>query len=90
MSTVHLSIVTEGHEDASHCGYCGQNDSNVSFGMYSQSLTVHAYEELIKWGWRRSGRWLYKPVAASTCCPTYSIRLEVAKFAPSKSQRCGC
>lgn len=83
-----LSIVTEGHEDASHCGYCGQDDTNVSYGMYSQTLTVHAYEELIKRGWRRSGRWLYKPQAASTCCPTYSIRLDVAKFSPSKSQRC--
>ncbi len=83
-----LSIVTEGHEDRSHCGYCDSNDTSVSYGMFGQTLTVHAYEELIKYGWRRSGRWLYKPTATKTCCPTYSIRLDVTKFQHSKSQRC--
>lgn len=38
-------------------------------------------------GWRRSGRWLYKPVHEKTCCQLLTIRLDVDKFAESKRQR---
>jgi arginyl-tRNA--protein-N-Asp/Glu arginylyltransferase len=38
-------------------------------------------------GWRRCGTYFYKPTMYSTCCPQFTIRLEAAKFTPSKKQR---
>ena len=45
---------------------------------------VQAYQELVDCGWRRSGTWLYLPLHGKTCCPCYTHRLDVTKFAPSK------
>ncbi|CAN1259424.1 Arginyl-tRNA--protein transferase 1 [Linum perenne] len=38
-------------------------------------------------GWRRSGCFLYKPEMERTCCPSYTIRLRVNDFVPSKEQQ---
>ena len=43
--------------------------------------------ELVDRGWRRSGSWLYRPCCERTCCPPYSIRLDVAAFVPSREHR---
>ncbi|ACO65052.1 predicted protein, partial [Micromonas commoda] len=45
------------------------------------------YQHLIDRGWRRSGNWMYQPVLDRTCCPPYTIRLDVHRFAPTKSQK---
>ena len=37
-------------------------------------------------GWLRSGCFLYQPENHRTCCPNLAIRLDVAKYTPSKSQ----
>ena len=55
-------------------------------GMWAHNLTVEAYQELLDRGWRRSGRWLYRPQPdklGCECCP-YTIRLDAHKFRPSK------
>ena len=41
---------------------------------------------LVDRGWRRSGTFLYKPNLKESCCPAYTIRLDVSKFVPSKRQ----
>jgi arginine-tRNA-protein transferase len=38
-------------------------------------------------GWRRSGKWLYKPIHSKTCCQLLTIRLNVDNFKISSSQR---
>ena len=52
-----------------------------------ESLTVSDYKALLDRGWRRSGRYVYKPVMEATCCPLYTIRCHAITFKPTKSQR---
>lgn len=70
-----------------HCGYCGSDDTNISNGMWTHRLTCQDYQDLIERGWRRSGKYCYKPVMDKTCCPLYAIRCEATKFRLSKSQK---
>jgi arginyl-tRNA---protein transferase len=69
-----------------NCGYCGLEGS-VSYGVVCTQLTVEQYETMMLRGWRRSGTYLYKPTNHVTCCPAYTIRLNVADFKPNKKQR---
>lgn len=71
------------------CGYCKSGDpaSSVSYGFISKQMLVTDYEHLMLRGWRRCGTYFYKPVMHVTCCPMYSIRLEVSKFQISKSHK---
>lgn len=73
----------EGHR----CGYCKSPDTNVSQGMWTHSLTVEDYQDLIDRGWRRSGKYCYKPLMAKTCCPMYTISCQATQFQLSKSQK---
>jgi arginine-tRNA-protein transferase len=83
-----LSLVTDYGAAASPCGYCGSRaDTSWSHGGLAETLTPEAFQELLDAGWRRSGRWLYRPDNARTCCELLTIRLDVAKFAPSREQR---
>ncbi|XP_050298320.1 arginyl-tRNA--protein transferase 1 isoform X4 [Anthonomus grandis grandis] len=69
------------------CGYCKSSSGNISYGMYAEQLTVDDYKDLIDRGWRRSGKYCYKPVMDKTCCPQYTIRCDALKFSLSKSQK---
>jgi arginine-tRNA-protein transferase len=73
----------EGHK----CGYCKSSDTNISQGMWAHSLTVDDYQDLVERGWRRSGKYCYKPLLSKTCCPMYAIYCEATKFRLSKSQK---
>eukprot|EP00092_Neocalanus_flemingeri_P024982 GFUD01027094.1.p1 GENE.GFUD01027094.1~~GFUD01027094.1.p1 ORF type:complete len:479 (-),score=151.71 GFUD01027094.1:22-1458(-) len=68
------------------CGYCGGRGS-LSQGMWVERLTVRDYQDLLDRGWRRSGRYVYKPCMSLTCCPQYTIRCRAGKYQPTKSQR---
>uniref|UniRef100_A0A0N5AU24 Arginyl-tRNA--protein transferase 1 n=1 Tax=Syphacia muris TaxID=451379 RepID=A0A0N5AU24_9BILA len=85
------SVVTcIGENKQEHCGYCNHRDpssASYSFGIWSYVLDVEHYNDLLDRGMRRSGKYLYKPIIAKTCCPQYTIRLNVAKFHISKPQR---
>ncbi|XP_038200550.1 arginyl-tRNA--protein transferase 1 isoform X2 [Arvicola amphibius] len=70
-----------------HCGYCASGEGKTSCGMWAHSLTVQDYQDLIDRGWRRSGKYLYKPVMNKTCCPQYTIRCRPLQFQPSKSHK---
>jgi arginine-tRNA-protein transferase len=74
------------------CGYCkaeelGKKDTSVSYGILSDVMTVEDYQSMMLLGWRRSGKYFYKPTMHQTCCPQYPIRLHVSEFKPSKSQK---
>ncbi|GLV46733.1 Arginyltransferase 1 [Carabus blaptoides fortunei] len=83
ISIVHWDPELEKHK----CGYCKKTDSNCSYGMWAESLTVEDYQYLIDRGWRRSGKYCYKPVMDITCCPLYTIRCNAKSFKLSKSQK---
>ncbi|XP_070288113.1 arginyl-tRNA--protein transferase 1 isoform X4 [Myotis yumanensis] len=70
-----------------HCGYCDSAAGKASCGMWAHSMTVQDYQDLIDRGWRRSGRYVYKPVMNQTCCPQYTIRCRSLQFQPSKSHK---
>lgn len=78
---------------SSTCGYCspsGQRSlrkSSKTYGVWAHQLSCAQYKLLIDRGWRRSGKYLYKPNMRDTCCPQYTIRLRATEFRPSKSQR---
>ncbi|XP_076444950.1 arginyl-tRNA--protein transferase 1-like [Babylonia areolata] len=75
-----------GHEGY-RCGYCGSSDTNYSHGMWAHSMTVQDYQDLIDRGWRRSGKYCYKPTMNATCCPMYTIRCDALRFRLSKSHK---
>lgn len=73
--------------EASRCGYCKGKDTSYSTGMWGHLLTVEDYQNLIDRGWRRSGRYCYKPTMNKTCCPQYTIRSDSLLFQPTKSHK---
>uniref|UniRef100_A0A2K6GMI4 Arginyl-tRNA--protein transferase 1 n=1 Tax=Propithecus coquereli TaxID=379532 RepID=A0A2K6GMI4_PROCO len=74
-------------EDFYRCGYCKNESGSRSNGMWAHSMTVQDYQDLIDRGWRRSGKYVYKPVMNRTCCPQYTIRCRPLHFQPSKSHK---
>jgi len=83
-----LSIVEYFAEHSGYrCGYCKQEDTNFSHGMWGHTLTTQDYQDLIDRGWRRSGQYCYKPTMARTCCPLYTIKCDTVRFKPTKSQK---
>ncbi|KAK0053361.1 arginyl-tRNA--protein transferase 1-like isoform X1 [Biomphalaria pfeifferi] len=69
------------------CGYCGSKDTNYSHGMWAHQMTVQDYQDLIDRGWRRSGKYCYKPTMNVTCCPQYTIKCDAINFKLSKSHK---
>ncbi|XP_051772700.1 arginyl-tRNA--protein transferase 1 isoform X7 [Ctenopharyngodon idella] len=69
------------------CGYCGNEGGKASYGMWSHTMTVQDYQDLIDRGWRRSGKYVYKPIMNKTCCPQYTIRCHALNFHPSKTHK---
>ncbi|XP_037546006.1 arginyl-tRNA--protein transferase 1 [Nematolebias whitei] len=76
-----------GGDDGYRCGYCKNEKGNFSHGMWAHALTVQDYQDLIDRGWRRSGKYIYKPTLKKTCCPQYTIRCHALNFQPSKSHK---
>ena len=64
------------------------NDTmHPSIGMWAHTLVPDTYEKLLNRGWRRSGKYLYKPTNDVTCCPMYTINCHALEFKLSKSQK---
>lgn len=68
------------------CNYLTDRKAGTVFVDPSASINVETYSQLAMIGFRRSGRYLYRPRCAdcSACVP---IRLPVANFKPSRAQR---
>ncbi|XP_045127346.1 arginyl-tRNA--protein transferase 1-like isoform X3 [Portunus trituberculatus] len=69
------------------CGYCKSSDTNFSHGMWAHRMAVGDYQALIDRGWRRSGKYCYKPTMEKTCCPMYTIKCDALEIKLSKSQK---
>lgn len=55
--------------------------------MWSHLLTSQDYQDLINRGWRRSGKYCYKPNNKRTCCPLYTIKCDAINFKLSKTHK---
>ncbi|ROT69301.1 putative arginyl-tRNA--protein transferase 1 isoform X3 [Penaeus vannamei] len=69
------------------CGYCKSQNTNFSHGMWAHQITVGDYQDLIDRGWRRSGKYCYKPTMDKTCCPMYTIKCDAVELKLSKTQK---
>ncbi|XP_069468061.1 arginyl-tRNA--protein transferase 1 isoform X1 [Ambystoma mexicanum] len=76
-----------GLREGRQCGYCGSSEGKAAHGMWAHSLTVQDYQDLVDRGWRRSGKYVYKPLMNQTCCPQYTIRCSSLHFQPTKSHK---
>ncbi|KAH6583080.1 hypothetical protein BASA61_008191 [Batrachochytrium salamandrivorans] len=87
-ATDSMSFVAITGHSQSPCGYChSQTDSSAAFGLWAYALTPHVYQDLIDHGWRRSGKYLYRPATHQTCCPAYTIRLPAVQCVVSRSHK---
>ncbi|XP_061718518.1 arginyl-tRNA--protein transferase 1 [Cydia pomonella] len=81
------SIVEYYADSQDRCGYCKSSNTHFSHGMWAHSMTVSDYQDLIDRGWRRCGKYCYKPTMDVTCCPMYTIRCRALEFKATKSQK---
>uniref|UniRef100_A0A673N8I2 Arginyl-tRNA--protein transferase 1 n=1 Tax=Sinocyclocheilus rhinocerous TaxID=307959 RepID=A0A673N8I2_9TELE len=84
---MHSIVEVRGVKCGYRCGYCGNAGGKASYGMWSHTMTVQDYQDLIDRGWRRSGKYVYKPLMNKTCCPQYTIRCHALNFHPSKTHK---
>lgn len=69
----------------SDCAYLPGRSSRMHYRL-AMTLDVDRYERLLERGWRRFGRTLFRPVCR-TCGECRSLRIDVHRFQPSRSQR---
>ncbi|KAF9102755.1 Arginyl-tRNA--protein transferase 1 [Mortierella sp. AM989] len=87
MQILDYSIVTPYGKNVSSCGYCKSANGSRTYGMIAHLMTPKDYQKLINRGWRRYGKYLYKPNLRDSCCPQYTIRLKASEFEASRHQR---
>ena len=67
------------------CSYLPQETWSLDYRLI-RDIEDRNYEELLCRGWRRHGRYFFRP-ACPHCTKCRSLRIVVERFAPSKSQR---
>lgn len=77
-SVIHLGDV------ADSCPYLPGQESTFRFG--DGALASGYYEQLLEWGYRRNGIYVYRPVCQS-CKECWVLRVPVHTFKMTKSQR---
>jgi len=77
----HLGFV----EPQRACSYLPAETASLEYRVYRQ-LTAANYGRLLERGWRRHGRMLFRP-QCPTCRQCRGLRVPVATFQPTKSQR---
>ncbi|ESO11314.1 hypothetical protein HELRODRAFT_104700 [Helobdella robusta] len=89
MSDRSVSIVEYfGADESGHsCGYCKSPDTNFSYGIWGHQVTCQDYQDLIDRGWRRSGKYIYKPRLEVQCCKMYTIKCDAVNFKMNKSHK---
>lgn len=74
--------VSQSHD----CSYLPQREARSLFLDPAADVSPTIYQQLIDRGFRRSGCYLYQP-ACPSCSACVSLRIPVADFKPSRSQR---
>lgn len=70
---------------ADACSYLAEETSRLTY-RFIPHLSPAAYNELLQRGWRRFGFQFFRP-ACPSCVKCRSLRVDVDRFSPSKSQR---
>jgi arginine-tRNA-protein transferase len=73
------------HAPSETCGYLPEERWRLEY-LHVAELTAAEYGELLVTGWRRFGRWVFRPRCA-TCRACRSLRVDVAAFRPDRSQK---
>lgn len=68
------------------CSYLDDQQSSTLFADPNGPMDMRTYSELLQFGFRRSGRLVYAP-RCEFCRQCISVRVPVADFAPTRSQR---
>lgn len=68
------------------CSYLPAREARSLVATPAQRVDANLYGQLIQHGFRRSGEYVYRPRCAD-CQACIPVRLAVAAFAPSRSQR---
>jgi len=68
------------------CAYLPGREERVLFVDPHAPMSGPAYESLLARGYRRAGRFIYRP-ACGQCQACVPVRLAVHHFTPSRSQR---
>ncbi len=68
------------------CGYLEEHEAQSLIAAPHHLIDTRIYSELIRQGFRRSGKFAYRPFCKH-CNACISVRLPVARFQPSRSQR---
>lgn len=67
------------------CSYLPKETASLAYRLTTRT-TSEEYEALLERGWRRHGALFFRP-ACPACTQCRSLRVPVAEFCPSKSQR---
>jgi arginine-tRNA-protein transferase len=68
------------------CAYLPERKAQTVFADPSVPLDRHRYSQLIAYGYRRSGAYIYRP-ACPACRACVPVRIPVACFTPNRAQR---
>ena len=68
------------------CSYLPGRQSSTLFADPDQPMDMATYNELLQYGFRRSGRMVYAP-RCEDCKQCISVRVRAAEFRPRRSQR---
>lgn len=68
------------------CSYLDDHLARSQVAVPSDGMDVHTYSQLVRSGFRRSGYFIYRPYC-DDCVKCISVRVPVAEFEPSRTQR---
>lgn len=68
------------------CSYLEDQQASTLFADPNGPMDMATYSELLRFGFRRSGRMVYAP-RCDFCSQCVSVRIPVAEFVPSRSHR---
>jgi arginine-tRNA-protein transferase len=82
-----IMYYTSNNNKGSSCGYCKGSGCSFKYGSYAINISCQVYQDMIDMGWRRSGKYCYKPILDKSCCPQNTIRLRSLEYKVSKSHK---